>query len=285
MADAPEPDNKLNPEVEKQIRAFQWKEGDVVFSGNAKSGSTWVTQAVWLLTNDLEKSAENHYKPILPFLDKHENVNRPGPGGQPREPGLERAAMLKGHMRCMKTHQASDIFTEAFGGPAKFVVTMRNIKDTLVSLYFHFTKAVKRGNYSGTFSEFFELKKEFVFHNWFSKNLSWWEERDRENVLIVKYEDMKRDPRQEVLRLADFLSVSPSEEKLDAILDLLAFDTMKSHMAQWKHPGPQSKETVLMRKGAVGDWKNYFTEKEEEIVDKVLEERLAGTGLSFEYGE
>ncbi len=36
-----------------------------------------------------------------------------------------------------------------------------------------------------------------------------------------------------------------------------------------------------MRKGVIGDWKNYFTEEQSAHVDKL--ERLSGSGLQFDF--
>ena len=39
----------------------------------------------------------------------------------------------------------------------------------------------------------------------------------------------------------------------------------------------------FMRKGIVGDWKNYFSEEQSNIVDEMGKERLKGLDLVFHY--
>ena len=40
---------------------------------------------------------------------------------------------------------------------------------------------------------------------------------------------------------------------------------------------------ILLRKGVVGDWKNYFTPQQNEIFEKEVLAKLQGSGLEFDY--
>ena len=51
----------------------------------------------------------------------------------------------------------------------------------------------------------------------------------------------------------------------------------KSYLLRGTEDGPK-----LLRKGVVGDWKNYFTPEQSERFDKELLAKLDGTGLEFE---
>ena len=39
----------------------------------------------------------------------------------------------------------------------------------------------------------------------------------------------------------------------------------------------------FLRKGIVGDWKNHFTSEQSAMFDAVYQEKMRGTGLSFEF--
>ena len=92
-------------------------------------------------------------------------------------------------------------------GQVKVIVVMRNIKDVLVSFYHYYCICDRLGYYPGTWNEFFELFKNggVLSGDWVDYNLRWWEQRDRDNVLIVKYEDMKCDLKTTVKQVASFL--------------------------------------------------------------------------------
>ena len=39
----------------------------------------------------------------------------------------------------------------------------------------------------------------------------------------------------------------------------------------------------FIRKGQVGDWKNYFTEEQNKRFDSLYAKKIAGSGLEFEF--
>lgn len=54
-------------------------------------------------------------------------------------------------------------------------------------------------------------------------------------------------------------------------------------MEQMHGPEHVIKEEIkFIRKGQVGDWQNYMSEETSKRFDKWTEEKLKGTGLSFE---
>ena len=87
--------------------------------------------------------------------------------------------------------------------------------------------------------------------------------------------------------IAEFLGKDLSQETIDRIAGQCSFSEMKRNpatnytqfAARWK---PNS--TEFIRKGEVGDWKNYFTTQQNEAFDKQYEKRMAGSGLVFEFG-
>ena len=134
-----------------------------------------------------------------------------------------------------------------------------------------------------TFADFLNayIGNEAINGDFCDFNLQWWSLRDRENVLIVRYEDIVHQPFQEVRRIAQFLGYALSAEKIDTIVHNTTFDIManNSELNRTLDSGVDK----FLRKGKVGDWKTWLTVAQNEVVDAWMTDKLKGTGLNFHY--
>lgn len=108
-----------------------------------------------------------------------------------------------------------------------------------------------------------------------------------DKVLFFKYEDMKEDSLSHLRRLAEFLGFPFSLEEenqgvMDEIIKLCSFETMKALEANnnGRHVAG-APNSAFFRKGEVGDWTNYLTPSMVQCLQKLMEEKLAGSGLTF----
>ncbi len=190
--------------------------------------------------------------------------------------------------RTIKTHLHPHFFGDQIGqGQMKVIVVMRNPKDALVS-YYHFMRMNKGlGQYKGTWDDFFEIVKanQLVYGSWFEHVAKWWKLQNNPNILFLKFEDMKKDPLKEVTKMAQFLGKHLEEEVLRNIVDHSCFDAMKANPSTNGVNNPFNDNNIcqFMRKGEVGDWKNYFTEEQSQYVNSKMKETLPETGLSFDF--
>lgn len=189
--------------------------------------------------------------------------------------------------RVIKTHLYYKTLERAFSnGNPKVIVVLRNPKDVLVSFY-HFYRANKSlGCYTGTWDEFFELFKndELLFGVWKDHVLGWWNNREKSNYHFVKYEDMKKRPLEVVTNLANFLDVKADKEDLERVVHHTSFNEMKENKMtnrEW-WPTFDASLSKFMRKGIIGDWKNYFSKEQSSYVDKICQE-MSRNGLDFEF--
>jgi len=143
----------------------------------------------------------------------------------------------------------------------KVIYLMRNPKDTVVSWY-HFQRMNKLYQFQGDFDDFFDL---FLTHktpygSYWENVHSWWAHGDRDNVLLLTYEALHEDLEREVRKVADFLGRRLSDEQIVAIANHANFEQMKANPMTSASSMPKVQgETDFMRKGKVGDWKNYLS--------------------------
>ena len=190
--------------------------------------------------------------------------------------------------RIIKTHLQFKFFEKQLREKkTKVVLGARNIKDTLVSLYHFYRMNASLGSMKGPFSEFFQLfrEKHLAFGDWFDFNLGYWNNHKHYELFVLKYEDLHEDLEGTVQKLAEFLERDLNQEQIKKIASHVSFQAMlcndnvnhtkKSH---FKHEISQ-----FMRKGEVGDWKNYLTKEQEQYVDELYSERVEGSGLEFDF--
>ena len=112
---------------------------------------------------------------------------------------------------------------------------------------------------------------------------------DADNVLILSFEKMKRAPQAAVKTLADYLGHQLSQDVVLKIAEQTKFDNMKHNPTannEWMTEyHTDAGATPFMRKGVVGDWRNYFTDEQSAKLDALIHEKLNGTDLVFDFGD
>ncbi|XP_003413668.1 sulfotransferase 1C4 isoform X1 [Loxodonta africana] len=264
-----------------QICNFQAKPDDLLIATYPKAGTTWTEEIVDLIQNkgDAEKSkrAPTHIR--IPFIE----LIIPG-----MESGLEQAnAMLS--PRTLKTHLPIDLVPPSFlEKNCKIIYVARNPKDSMVS-YYHFQRMNKGLPDPGTWEEYFEsfLAGKVCWGSWYDHVKGWWEAKDQYRILYLFYEDMKKNPKHEIQKLAEFIGNNLDDEVLDKIVYHTSFDVMKLNpMANYSSVPTEFMDhsiSPFMRKGTVGDWKNYFTVAQNERFDEDYKKKMANTSLTFHF--
>lgn len=200
--------------------------------------------------------------------------------------------------RIIKTHLPWHLLPEQLKNnpDIKVVYTMRNPKDQIVSFY-HYCLLAHHLNCS--FEEFVEvfLADKMVYGSSAEHMIEFYKRRS-ENVLIVRYEEMKRDLPSIIRQCADHLQINRklSDEDIDNICDYVKFDKMQKNnsvnLESLVFQDPALKEQIdqeayskvkFIRKGQVGDWQNYFSPELNAKFDKWISDNLDTIGLTFEY--
>ncbi|XP_072041098.1 sulfotransferase 1C3-like [Amphiura filiformis] len=212
--------------------------------------------------------------------------------------------------RTIKSHLSGHLLPpDVFKKKARIVYVARNPKDMCVS-YYYFHIMVPNLPTPKSRNEFFEdfFAGKITYGPWWEHYLFYWNLRHESNVLFVKFEEMKKDLKSVVEDVAKFLIYTLFDDVINGIVDHCSFASMQKNpmtnpdtilktvrMPQDQRKKdldskdgvtveePKQEKSPFMRKGKVGDWRNHFTVAQNEAFDVFMQEKLAGSGLVFEY--
>lgn len=83
--------------------------------------------------------------------------------------------------------------------------------------------------------------------------------------------------------IAEFLNKHLSDELISRIAEQCTFEGMKKNDKSYLLGRDQDSGISLLRKGVVGDSRNYFTPELNERFEKEVLEKLKGSGLEFDF--
>ncbi|KAK5879856.1 hypothetical protein CesoFtcFv8_022935 [Champsocephalus esox] len=262
----------MKPKDLDALQHVDVRPSDIYMITYPKSGSAWMQQILVKIVDaahpDMEEEADNRAR--VPFLEANTlddfRRERPDP-------------------RLYATHLPPDMLPTGLKAKGvKVVYVMRNPKDVLVSLY-HFSHSWKMLETPKSFEAFFQdfMDGKVYMGLWFDHVREYQNEKDKMDVHYVKYEDMLKDLRGEVVKVCDFLGKDLTDEAIDHVVEMSTFKNMKTNpKANYKDlVEKQRYSSPTMRKGVAGDWKNFFTVAQNEYFDRVFEEKMSDLPLSF----
>ena len=261
-----------------ELKSFPLRPDDLFIVTYPKSGTTWTQQIVKLIRSNGKDDCKTVDVAIPWLLEVNSGTySRP----------IDVDAMPS--PRAFKAHVPYQMMPGGIPSTslAKYIYVARNPKDVCTSLYYHVC-GLKPINFTGNWDDVFELfmVDRHRFGSWFDHVLEWWKHRDCPNVLFLKYEDMKKDPRGAVRAIAVFMGCDLKPEVVDSIAEQTTFEKMRSNDAanySWLAHVHKPNSAPFMRKGVVGDWRNHFTAEQSERFDALYAEKMKGSGLELNF--
>ena len=180
--------------------------------------------------------------------------------------------------RFFKSHLPFEFLPPKLLETCKVVYVSRNPRDAANSSY-HW----KLGNFKGSYETFMDmfLEGDHIWGNFFHHLLGGWSRTGNPNLKFIWYEEMKKDHMRTIRDLCTFLEHPLSEEQMARLAEYLQFENMKKNPNCNPTAGLKWRSVEFMRKGEVGDWRNYFSEEMEKKWNDWIEENVHGSGLEF----
>lgn len=258
---------------------FRARPDDIVITTPYKSGTTWMQRIVGSFVLWPEQLTVRAGE-LSPWIDARFHG--------PIEPILEDLEAQQ-HRRFIKSHLAADGLP--LWDEVSYIVVGRDPRDVFMSLWNHYSE------HTTEFFEFIndpdrpgdpfprppghprELWRQWATRGWFSWEsdgwpywshshhiTTWWELRDRPNVLFVHFNDLLADLPGEMRRVAAFLGLSIPEEGWPELVEQATFRSMKEEARRLDAAEGGGAGTVwrngmatFFHKGTNGRWRDVLT--------------------------
>jgi len=112
----------------------------------------------------------------------------------------------------------------------------------------------------------------------------WIRELDKfDNILVVRYEDLRSDPEPQLARLMTFFGEDAQTEAINGAVDFASVENMRKMESQnyfWRSGSrvqardASDPNTYKVRKAKVGGYRDYFDDEQIAVIDAIVDERL-----------
>ena len=271
--------------------SYKPRAGDVVIATAPKVGTTWMQQIVSLLIFQSPQS-----RPLgqtSPWID----CRFRGPVEL-----MLNIIEQQSHRRFLKSHLPLDalpIYSEV-----KYIHVARDGRDACMSLHNHYSSFSqealeefdKIGLSDDTINRPFprtpKNEREFFLYwiagredepasamsdNFLSLERSFWNERRRPNLLLVHYNDLKKDLSGEMKRVAEFLEIKTPDSLLPQLVEAASFEAMKRNggklMPQVDRLFVEGHQNFFYR-GTNSRWRDVLTEADVSLYERKIRAEL-----------
>lgn len=257
---------KLRHEVAKSgVRApLVWarhkslRANDVFFASYPRSGSTWLRFVL--------------FESIAGQASGFGNVNESIPDVKEHKTGLP---LMPNGGRLIKTHE---VYHPEY---RKAVYLVRDPRDVALSEYAYQTALGLVNQPLDEYLRVFLTKGVNPFASWSAHVQSWLSAPlSSEQLLVVKFEDLRRDTVAGVAEIIRFFGLTPNEAQIRDAVTNNSVERMKAK--EKESPQRASKKGQFIRSGSVGGWRANLTEAQVAVVRDHATDLLNRLGYPLE---
>ncbi|KAJ1700713.1 hypothetical protein LUZ63_000492 [Rhynchospora breviuscula] len=257
------------PRILAMQEVFMSRPSDVIVTSFVKSGTTWLKALTFTIMHRDKYTFSHH--PLL-TLNPHDCV-----------PSIEHVYAARDEQyletlpspRVLGSHLSYSLLPESIKtSKCPIVYICREPKDVFIS-FWHMSLRLEGLKEPPSFAQAFELFCEGrVPHEL---------ESSPEKILILKYEEMLKDPIDGVMMLANFIGHPFSEKEVkngvvEKIVEFCSFNKLKELDV---NNGGDITNSYFFRKAVVGDWQNYMTMEMVNKLDEITKEKLCGSSFTY----
>jgi len=265
-------DEKLFPLLaESAARALAYvpSSTDVFISPFMKCGTTWLQQIV----HTLRTGGDLEFDDISRVIPWFENAHAQG---------IDIYAKQPGYFQVFKSHLSIRTLPKG----ARYLISIRNPKDALISMYQFFdgwqfaSGSVSIEEFADAFYTRCKLPESYWDH------LSeCWLHRDDDNVLLLSYEYMSKNPASTIEKIAEFIGVPLNADLLRLTLEYSSIDFMRANNEKFDEKItnelnekigfiPFGGDSYKVKSGKIGSYKNLISDELENELDEIWAERI-----------
>jgi hypothetical protein len=230
--------------IERDITIFP---DDVFLTSYPRSGNTWTRFLVGNLVYQNEPVTFLSVERLVPDMYK----------------SSDRVLRKLPRPRILKSHECFDPRYK------KVIYIVRDPRDVAVSNY-HWELKLRTVPEGYPIEDFVPRWMEPEFWprigSWGDHATSWLSTRQgKKGFVLLRYEDLRRDPQAELGRVAEFLGIEPTRERLDRAVALSSADKMRKlereESAKWVATTLTRQDKPFVRDAKSGGWKTVLPEK------------------------
>ena len=276
--------NEAFKDIKHLWRDFKLRDDDVWIITSPKCGTTWTQETTWHIMNgvQLERTQEYLFQ-RSPFLDF---VTIKGSSLGEAEELFKKIDELPSP-RTIKTHFPLELLPPKLLETCKVIFVNRNVMDACVSIYHHFG-LMKHFGFDSGFEEFAkEVYVNGLCYNggmpaYFAMLKCQYQNIDNPNVLMLWYEDMKKNQREMVEKIKNHIQYDISDKQIDELTEFMKFENYQKSSSLNKNSMKIQREGKgnFIRKGIVGDWKNHFEEQTVKDWERLIDNQFEKTGIN-----